>query len=100
MIRWPKGRWIPVSELEALHKVAQPDGHYFDRATLKWFGSHYRKARELDDVIVYSEKQRPWSDTIPPWRALVFTKDGIPTDATATGWSRIEAMTAALESQP
>ena len=92
-----------VTELQSRYATRNPDGHYFDRATLRFFGSSKRQAVVSDSggsglVIRYSEYQRNAPDGVDPWRCQLFTLDGdeIPC-ATATGPTRaVAAHTAVL----
>lgn len=83
---------MTLRELQDRYYRSNPDGHYFDRQTLRFFGSTQRKAEARTGEIVYSEKQTKAPEGVAPWRAVLFSLDGTPTDSTGTGWTRREAI--------
>ncbi len=92
-----------ITALEALYRESTPDGHYFDKATLAFFGSTQRKAvvrgggaiLRATTVISYTERQAKSPGM--SWRCQLFTMAGaeIP-GATGAGNSRADAAAAAI----
>lgn len=85
-----------VSELEQRYRESNPEGHYFDRDTLAWFGSVERRAVGIGSgYVIYSERQSRAPEGVPPWRAVLFTADGVLVGSSANGWTRSEAIAGA-----
>lgn len=82
---------MSISFLESLYRHNNPYGTYFDKDTLAFFGSRYRKVTTTKNGYVYSEKQTNAPEGIGPWAAMFFDLDGNP-HPTSWGATRAEAI--------
>jgi hypothetical protein len=80
-----------VSELERFYLKSNPEGHYFDKDTLAFFGSRYRQVMTAKEGYIYSEKQTNAPEGVGPWAAMFFDLDGNP-HPTSWGATRAEAI--------
>lgn len=90
-----------LQELKRLYQQANPDGHYFDYATLKFFGSQAQRARlsGIKGLIVYSEFQANAPDGVDRWRAQLFDTSGYMIGGSHTATTRAQAEARAIRNQ-
>lgn len=90
-----------VQALETLYYKNDPEGHFFDRDTLAFFGSRYRRVVTTKNGYVYTEKQTHAPIGIPQWTATLFDQFGNESIGSARGNTRkgaVANLEAALES--
>jgi hypothetical protein len=87
-----------LQELKRLYRQANPEGHYFDKAALRFFGSQSQRARPsgIDGVILYSEFQANAPDGVDRWRAQLFDTSGRMIGGSYTAETRAGAEEAAV----
>ncbi len=87
-----------VTELERLYLQSDPEGHYFDKYTLAFFGSRYRQVTTAKEGYIYSEKQTNAPVGVKVWIAILFDINGNPVTYISRGDTRAKAIKTLLES--
>lgn len=81
-----------VHALETLYYRNDPEGNYFDKDTLAFFGSRYRQVLTTKNGYVYSEKQTNAPEGVAQWIAILFDTLGNPITYVSRGTTRKNAI--------